>query len=73
MKRYFLVFALPLSLGLSACSQQEAVEEPDYDNMVMLDETDEEWMTDEEKDRKVIATDRPDPQELIIIEPATPQ
>lgn len=72
MKRYFLFFPLFLSLSLVSCSQPEAEVEPDYDNMVMLDEPDE-WMSDEEKDRKVIATDRPDPQELLIIEPATPQ
>ena len=42
--------------------------EPDYDNMVMADE-EEEWITDEERDRKVVLADPPDPQELLIVEP----
>jgi len=74
MKRYFLFFLLMISLGFSACSQPkaEAEVEPDYDNMVLLEEPDE-WMSDEEKDRKVVITDCPDPQELLIIEATPPQ
>lgn len=56
---------------LSACSSQEQAEvEPDYDNMVMLDEEEgPEWVSGEDKDRKLIAQDMPDPAELVIIEP----
>ena len=68
MKGEFL-FLIILSLGVTACSQPEAEIEPDYDNMVQLEELDE-WMLDEEKDRKVVMTDHPDPQELLILEPS---
>ncbi len=71
MKQYFLFFPLLISLGFSSCSQPEAEMEPDYDNMVLLDEPNE-WMLEEEKDRKVVVLDKPDPQELILIEPMDP-
>ncbi len=63
MKYFSLLFVL-----LAACSQPEEEMEPDYDNMVMADE-EEEWITDEERDRKVVLADPPDPQEILIIEP----
>jgi hypothetical protein len=59
---YFLVI-----LMTSSCAQKEEEEEPDYENMVMADEEDEE-VSDTERDRKVIAGDHPDPYELIILE-----
>ncbi len=62
----FILFFL--AVIATACSSKEESQEPDYDNMVMADE--EEWMSDEEKDRKVIAGDLPVPQELIILEPS---
>jgi hypothetical protein len=51
-------------LGTVSCSPKEEEQEPDYENMVMADEEDE-WTTG---DRKSIAKDLPDPQELIILE-----
>jgi len=59
------IFSLLLA-ALASCSSQQKEQEPDYDNMVMVDE--EEWITDEERDRKIIAGDPPDPQELIILD-----
>lgn len=56
---------------LTGCSVQEEVEvEPDYDNMVMLDDDESpEWVLEADKDRKLIAQDAADPSELVIIEP----
>lgn len=52
---------------LAGCSQAEVEEEePDYDEMVMLDD---EEVPAEERDRKMIVEALPDPQELILIEP----
>ncbi|MEN9343910.1 MAG: hypothetical protein RLZZ453_697 [Chlamydiota bacterium] len=51
---------------LAGCSQAEVEEEePDYDEMVMLDDE----VSEEERDRKMIVDALPDPQELILIEP----
>lgn len=62
--RYFsLLFCLPLFLAV-CCTPKEEEQEPDYDHMVMAAD-EEEWST---SDRKTIATDLPDPQELIILE-----
>ena len=70
MKSWIAVLsALPL-LFLASCSQAEKEEEPDYDSMVFLDDSeDEEWMQEEFRDRKIIAQDGNEPQELILIEP----
>jgi hypothetical protein len=65
MKRLLLFF--PCVVFVVSCSQQEKEAEPDYENMVMADD-EEDWITDEERDRKVIAGDLPDPQELLIVE-----
>ena len=65
MKKLFPV----LLLVLGGCSQPEAEVEPDYDNMVM----DDEWVSDEEKDRKVVLADPPDPQERLLLENCTEQ
>ena len=65
MKCAFLLSSL---LVLFACSQSQEEVEPDYENLVMADE-EEDGITDEERDRKVIAGDFPDPQEQIILEP----
>lgn len=65
--RFSPVLALSMVFIASSCSQKEEEIEPDYDNMVMADE-EEDGITDEERDRKVIAGDLPDPQERIILE-----
>ena len=62
--KHLLLIAL---FALASCSQKQEEVEPDYENMVMADEEDD-WITDEERDRKVIAGDLPDPQEQVIIE-----
>lgn len=64
--RYLLV--LSCLLFLAACSPKEEEQAPDYEHMVMEDPSNDEWSTG---DRKSIAADLPDPQELIILE--TPQ
>ncbi len=64
MKHLLLMAAL---FAVTSCSQKQEEVEPDYENMVMADEEDD-WITDEERDRKVIAGDLPDPQEQVIIE-----
>lgn len=61
-----VIFAL-MALFATSCSEKQEEEEPDYENMVMADEEDD-WISDEERDRKVIAGDAPDPQELIFLE-----
>jgi hypothetical protein len=66
MKCMLLFF--PCVVLLASCSEQEKEAEPDYENMVMADD-EEDWITDEERDRKVIAGDLPDPQEQLIVEP----
>ncbi len=61
--------AIPLGLLLlSSCSGPEAEAEPDYESMVMIDDYDE-WTSEEERNRKVVTADPPDPQELLLIEP----
>lgn len=55
-------------LSIVSCTPKEQEQEPDYDSMVMADEEDE-WSTG---DRKSIAGDLPDPQELIILEVPEP-
>lgn len=68
MKKWQIFFPFLALCAITSCSQkQEEAEEPDYDNMVMADE-EEGWVTDEERDRKMIADEPPDPQELIIFE-----
>jgi hypothetical protein len=62
MKNLPVLFCL--MLFFAGCSPKEEEQEPDYENMVMADD-DEEWSTG---DRKNIAGDLPDPQELIILE-----
>lgn len=58
------------ALILASCSQSEREEEPDYDSMVFQEESEEEeWMTDEFKDRKIVAQEGLEPQEQILIEP----
>jgi hypothetical protein len=58
---------IPLLALIAACSPKEEEEqEPDYENIVLEDE--EEWNTDEQKDRKFIVKDLPDPQEQVILE-----
>ncbi|MBS0604962.1 MAG: hypothetical protein JSS60_08020 [Verrucomicrobia bacterium] len=69
MRHLPVLFSLMALFAVSSCSQKEEGEEPDYDNMVMADEEDD-FTSDEERDRKVIAGDLPDPRELIILEPA---
>jgi len=64
MKHLLLMAAL---FAVASCSQKQEEVEPDYENMVMADE-DDDWISDEERDRKVIAGDLPDPQEQVIIE-----
>jgi phage-related protein len=66
MKILLLFFPL-MALLAPSCSQKQDEEEPDYENMVMADEEDT-WISDAERDRKVIAGDLPDPQERIILE-----
>ncbi len=68
MRRLPVLLSL-MALFASSCSQKQEEEEPDYENMVMADEEDD-WISDEERDRKVIASELPDPQELIIFEPS---
>ena len=63
--KHLLLIAL---FALASCSQKQEEVEPDYENMVMAGEEDDDWITDEERDRKVIAGDLPDPQEQVIIE-----
>ncbi len=72
MKHLPLLFSLMALFALSSCSQKEEEVEPDYDNMVMADE-EEDWVSDQERDRKVIAGDLPDPQERIILELPDPK
>ena len=72
MKRLPVLFSLLALFALSSCSQKEEEEGPDYDNMVMADEEDH-WISDEERDRKVIAGDLPDPRERIILELPDPK
>ncbi len=57
------IFCLLLVCTVS-CTPKEEVQEPDYDHMVM-GEDEEGWSTG---DRKMIAGELPDPQELIILE-----
>jgi len=64
-----VIFSLVAIIAVS-CTQKEDEQEPDYENMVMADEEDGFSQDDKEKDRKVIAGELPDPQELIILEPA---
>jgi hypothetical protein len=68
MKHWLLLAAL---FAAASCSQKQEEIEPDYENLVMVDD-EEDWITDEERDRKFIAGDLPDPQERVIIE-TTPQ
>ncbi len=68
MRRLPVLLSL-MALFASSCSPKPEEEEPDYENMVMADEEDD-WISDEERDRKVIAGELPDPQELIILEPS---
>jgi hypothetical protein len=68
MRLLSVLFSL-VALFASSCSQKQEEEAPDYENMVMADDEDD-WVLDEERDRKVIAGDLPDPQELIILEPS---
>jgi hypothetical protein len=72
MKRLPALFSLLALVALPSCAQKEEEMEPDYDNMVMVDE-DEDWISDEERDRKIIAGDLPDPRERIILEAASDQ
>lgn len=65
--RIFPFFLLTI-LSIVSCTPKEEEQEPDYDSMVMADEEDE-WSTG---DRKSIAGDLPDPQELIILEVPEP-
>ena len=67
MKRYASFLALLVLLSFSSCNPREAVEEPDYDNMVMV-EDEEEWTTGHELDGKTIAGDSPQLQEHSILE-----
>lgn len=68
MRHLPAVFSLLALLAVSSCSQKEEEIEPDYENMVMADEG-EDSISDEERDRKMIAGDLPDPQEQLIVEP----
>jgi hypothetical protein len=67
MKHLFILFSLLVFIGVSSCTQKEGEEEPDYDNMVMADEEENEWTPGQEKDAKVVAD--LDPQEFIINDP----
>ncbi len=69
MRRLPVLFSF-LTLLAVACTSKEEAQEPDYDNMVMADQ-EETPISDEERDRKVIAGDLPVPQELLILEPST--
>lgn len=64
--RFLLPVFLLMQLAISSCTQREEEQEPDYDHMVMTDE-DGFSPDDQERDRKVIVDDPPDPQELIIL------
>jgi len=64
-----VLFSLVALFAASSCSQESREEEVDYENMVMAELEEEELMTDQERDRKVIAGDLPDPRERIILEP----
>ena len=72
MKHFPVSLVLSMMLMTFGCGQQEELEEPDYDNMVMADEEDE-WttgqeLTGQELDGKVIAGERPEAQEDLILE-----
>ncbi len=69
MKRLRALFSLLALFAVSSCSQKEEAVEPDYDNMVMAEE-EEDVISDEERDRKLIAGDLPDPQEQLIVVPS---
>ena len=64
MKRVSLLFSLVALVGVVSCTPKEEEREIDYEHMAMADD-EEGWSTG---DRKVIAEDRPDPQELLIID-----
>jgi hypothetical protein len=65
MKRVSLLFSsLALLFGVVSCTPKEEEREIDYEHMAMADD-EEEWSTG---DRKVVAEDRPDPQELLILD-----
>lgn len=64
MRQFLVFFSMLALIGGISCTSKEEEQEPDYDHMVMADE-EEEWTTG---DRKSIAKDLPDPQELIILE-----
>jgi hypothetical protein len=66
MRHLPVLFSL-VALIAASCSQRQEEEEPDYENMVMMDE-ENDWTSDEERDRKVIADNLPDPQELILLD-----
>ncbi len=70
MKRWLLLVPMAALVALSSCTPKEEEVEPDYDNMVMADDEEDDWISDEEKDRKVIAGDLPDPYEQLIVEPS---
>lgn len=66
MKCFPVLFVFAL-LTTSSCGYKEEVEEPDYDNMVMVEE-EVEWTTGQEVDGKIIAGDLPESQEHSILE-----
>jgi len=67
MKQFPVLFSVLVLLTTSSCTQKEEEQEPDYENMVMVDEADDEWTPGQERDEKAIAD--LDPQEFMILDP----
>ncbi len=67
MRRFFLLFFLPLTLLLSSCDRNKEEQAIDYETMVKLEEADEEWNSLQNLDEKHLAGDLlPDSQEIVL-------
>ena len=67
MGNIFTFLSLLALLALSSCTPKEEESQPDYDNMVMADEEEEEWTPGQDKDEQTIAD--VGPQEFLIQDP----